>query len=88
MIPLYDVTTETGGLQVIPDTNTDEIQHYLQKHYPKAAESKSDWLKLRKKDSLQGMGTLVECKAGDMILWDSRTIHGGLIGTGIMDSNQ
>jgi ectoine hydroxylase-related dioxygenase (phytanoyl-CoA dioxygenase family) len=24
-------------------------------------------------------GTLVKCDAGDLILWDSRLIHGGLI---------
>lgn len=26
-----------------------------------------------------GTGKLVECKAGDLILFDSRTIHGGYI---------
>ena len=85
MIPLYDVTSETGGLQVIPDTNTDEIQKHLQLNYPNAMSHNDDWVRLSEGDSLQGKGTLVTCSAGDLILWDSRTIHGGLIGTGIMD---
>lgn len=28
-----------------------------------------------------GKGVLVECDAGDLILWDSRTVHGGKICT-------
>ena len=28
-------------------------------------------------------GTLVEAEPGDMIIWDSRTIHGGMVGTGV-----
>jgi ectoine hydroxylase-related dioxygenase (phytanoyl-CoA dioxygenase family) len=28
---------------------------------------------------LIGKGKLVECEAGDLILWDSRSIHGGKI---------
>jgi len=39
-------------------------------------------------DKLQGKGTLVTCNSGDLIIWDSRTIHGGLVGTGIMDPQQ
>ena len=26
-----------------------------------------------------GTGQLIECEAGDLILWDSRTVHGGKI---------
>ena len=26
-----------------------------------------------------GKGELVECDAGDLVLWDSRTVHGGKI---------
>jgi len=29
-----------------------------------------------------GERLLVEARAGDLILWDSRTVHGGLVGTG------
>lgn len=31
---------------------------------------------------LRAQGVLVEAKAGDLILWDSRLIHGGLVGPG------
>ena len=30
---------------------------------------------------LQGTGKLLLAKAGDLILWDSRTVHGGRVGT-------
>lgn len=39
----------------------------------------SDWVELSSKDPLIGTGKLVECDAGDLILWDSRTVHGGKI---------
>jgi hypothetical protein len=29
----------------------------------------------------ENIGKLIEAQPGDLILWDSRTIHGGLIGT-------
>ena len=31
---------------------------------------------------MQGHGKLVKASGGDLILWDSRTVHGGLVGTG------
>ena len=39
----------------------------------------SDWVVLKDNDPMQGKGQLVEAKAGDMILWDSRTVHGGTV---------
>jgi len=46
MVPLYDVTAETGGLEVIPDTNNDKIQSYLKQEYPKAVSYNDDWVRL------------------------------------------
>jgi len=31
---------------------------------------------------LEGKGQLIKAKPGDLILWDSRTIHGGTVGKG------
>ena len=33
-------------------------------------------------DPFKKRGTLIKASAGDMILWDSRTLHGGLVGNG------
>ena len=33
MIPLEDVTLETGGLEVVPGSNSRKAQKYLRKHY-------------------------------------------------------
>jgi len=82
MIPLLPVTTESGGLQVIPDTNNDEGQNYIKTNYPRAANGFSDWCEFKSNDKYIGTGILLEADPGDLILWDSRTFHGGLVGTG------
>jgi len=46
MVPLYDVTAETGGLEVIPDTNNEDMQSYLKQKYPNAAYYNDDWVRL------------------------------------------
>jgi len=79
MIPLLPVTEQTGGLQVIPDTNTDEMQEYLRETYP-GTKHGSDWCELRHNDKYIGKGTLLTAGPGDLILWDSRLIHGGHVG--------
>jgi len=78
MVPLYRVD-EVGGLMVVPNTNNDRTQQELVQRYPSTQSNSSDWLELRNTDPFIGEGVLVKCEAGDLILWDSRTIHGGLI---------
>lgn len=80
MVPFVDVTKEgPGGLQVVPSTNNDKTQSELVDRYPGVKHNRCDWLELRHNDKYIGTGKLVECKAGDLILFDSRTIHGGKI---------
>jgi ectoine hydroxylase-related dioxygenase (phytanoyl-CoA dioxygenase family) len=80
MVPLIDVHAGgAGGLQLVHDTNNDKTQEELCKRYPWVENSKSDWVELKGNDPYIGTGKLVECKAGDLILFDSRTIHGGKI---------
>jgi len=81
MIPLLHVTKETGGLQVVPDTHTDEIQDYLIQNYP-STKLGGDWCQLRIDDKYINRGKLLLADPGDVILWDSRLLHGGLVGTG------
>lgn len=81
MLILKDVMPEIGGLQIVPGTNSPEYQDRFAKDY----RSGSDWVPLRESDPLRvnNMGQLVLAKAGDFILWDSRTIHGGYVGPGL-----
>ena len=76
MVPLYDVD-EVGGLMVVPDTNNDDTQKELSDTYHPLYGG--DFLELPSSDPNIGKGVLIKCNAGDLILWDSRTIHGGLI---------
>lgn len=77
-MPLYKVD-EVGGLAVVPDTSDDHTQTVLETRYPMTTMTGSDWLELNKSDPFIGKGVLAKCDAGDLILWDSRAVHGGLI---------
>merc|ERR1712187_415728 len=50
--------------------------------YPNAKNGKKDWLELDDADPRMGTGQLVRAGPGDLILWDSRTVHGGYVGSG------
>lgn len=82
MMPFYEVNKYVGGLEVIPDTSNDKHQEDMIARYPRLAYSKHDFAPLNSKDPLQGKGQLVRANPGDLILWDSRTIHGGVVGEG------
>ena len=69
-----------GGLQVVPRTNNDETQKYLSEKYEHMIYG--DWLELPKEDKFIGTGKLLTVDPGCLILWDSRTIHGGYVGKG------
>merc|ERR1712156_407267 len=68
MVPLY------------PVTNNDETQEYLTEKYGHMIYE--DWLELPKDDKFIGTGKLLTVDPGCLILWDSRTIHGGYVGKG------
>ena len=81
MIPFLDVTQDIGGLKLVPKSHTDEVQDQIRKEY------------LIKRKTLPGKdfvkvddakydpdAIVVEAKAGDLILWDSRVIHGSRVG--------
>ena len=43
MLPLYDVNEETGGLEVVANTNTDQVQAELRANYPDQEQYTYDW---------------------------------------------
>ncbi len=79
MLPLFDVTPDVGGLAVVPDSHLDlENLKKRNDHWRLGG----DFCVLSKQDPQQGKAKLVECKAGDLILWDSRCLHVGMLGAG------
>merc|ERR1711972_669485 len=78
MVPLMAVTHNTGGLQVVPFSHTDDAKAKLKKENPRL-EGRGDWCPLHGHES---DAVLLLAEPGDLILWDSRTIHGGHVGTG------
>jgi len=79
MVPLYDVTPQIGGLAVVAKSHLEGAK--FKTDYPQWSKI-GDFCVLGKKDPLQKHPKIVFCEAGDLILWDSRTIHGGIVGTG------
>lgn len=77
MVPLYDVTPVTGGLAVIPGSHVDKSPAWC-----KQFAGQGDWCPLSWDDPMQGTERLVVAAAGDLILWDARTVHGGVVGPG------
>jgi len=73
LVTYYDATPETGGLCVVPKSH---LSHDSLCMRTRAAKCGMDYFEIDLDDSLmQNGGVLVEAKAGDLLLWDSRTIH-------------
>ena len=82
MMPLFDVTPEIGGLEVVPRTHTKESLEFFKERYKaRFGRFADNFIPLPRDDPRQDTGHLVLSHAGDLILWDSRTIHGGRVGS-------
>lgn len=82
MVALYDVTEDTGGLEVVPKSHLPEAQEILRQTLPDL-DGRGDFCMIRANNKkLVTERKLLLAEAGDIILWDSRTIHGGLVGKG------
>merc|ERR1712182_86412 len=88
MIPLFPVNSDIGGLQVIPKSHidgTDSKQELVRQIYAYHEHHNNDWIEFNKRDYAEfGTGQLVKADPGDLILWDSRLIHGGHVGSGLV----
>eukprot|EP00927_Polykrikos_kofoidii_P068739 TRINITY_DN64058_c0_g1_i1.p1 TRINITY_DN64058_c0_g1~~TRINITY_DN64058_c0_g1_i1.p1 ORF type:complete len:309 (+),score=46.29 TRINITY_DN64058_c0_g1_i1:67-993(+) len=81
MVPLIPVKPEVGGLQVVPYSHTAEAKEQLKLDHPHFEDYDQFCILPHRSRNAKG-AMLLEAEAGDLILWDSRTIHGGLAGRG------
>ena len=82
MLVLEDILQEVGGLQVVPQSHLPEAKARLMRKRP-VLKHAGDWCVLGDPSPSQPQPRLVMAKAGDLILWDSRTVHGGVVGAGL-----
>jgi len=82
MMPLYPVNANIGGTQVVPRSHTREGCDALKERHPQYKNA-GDWCVLGKRDPMQAEARLLLADPGDFILWDSRTVHGGLVGPAV-----
>lgn len=80
MVPLLPVTECSGGLQVVPDSHSDEAKKEFKRTH-KYLVDRGDWCRCDD-DDLREQAILLNAEPGDLILWDGRTVHGGLVGPG------
>mmetsp|Transcript_115108 Transcript_115108/g.358476 ORF Transcript_115108/g.358476 Transcript_115108/m.358476 type:complete len:332 (+) Transcript_115108:52-1047(+) len=85
MVPLLPVTGASGGLQVVPGSHLDAAKDEFRRKHPHMRAS-GDWCPCDEEE-LNQKAMLLRAAPGDLILWDARTVHGGLIGTGHCDVN-
>jgi len=86
MLPLLSVNKEVGGMEVVPRSHTDYVQDIVRKTHPHLIET-DDFCRVQGKHFTEA-AVLVEAEPGDLILWDSRLIHGGRTGLGPTQEDQ
>lgn len=70
LVSLFDQGPETGGLVVVPGSHREFAE------VCKLAQDTGDYISIPEKHPLlQQPRKLVSCRAGDLVLWDSRLIH-------------
>jgi hypothetical protein len=85
MVPLYAVTEEVGGLEVVPRSHLPAAKGPLIERCGEELRSLGDFCRLPPDYYAEREGegpVLVVAEPGDLILWDSRTVHGGKVGPG------
>lgn len=74
LVTYYDATAETGGLCVIPGSHRHHAEVCMR---APSARMNIDYVSIPRNDPVltSQQAILVCAKAGDLILWDSRTVH-------------
>ena len=80
MLPLFPVTPEIGGTVLVPGSH--KLQKELLKRNCTWSKQDGNYCTLGKEDPLQGKQVLIPLAPGDLLLWDSRLVHGGWVGPG------
>merc|ERR1712244_80900 len=72
IVSLYDQDKSTGSTVVVPGSH-----HWVQTIVTNLSKGGGDWVSIPKGklEQMSARKLLICCKAGDLILWDSRTIH-------------
>ena len=68
-VSLTDQNEKTGGLIVYPRT------HLRFTELSSITKNSSDFVRIPNNHSIMDQGKLIHCRAGDLVLWDSRTVH-------------
>ena len=83
MVPFLDVTKDIGGLILVPRSHTEEIQEEIRQENSERNFSR-DFVNISD-EKFRASAVVVEAQAGDLILWDSRVIHGSQAGPGMLE---
>ena len=72
------MTDESGGLRVVPGSH---VAEYTEKSFASSWSAETDHCELRESaNKLNADPVLVKCRSGDLILWDTLLVHGGVVG--------
>ena len=86
LVSLTDQSEKTGGLIVYPRT------HLRFTELSDVTKNSNDFVRVSDKHQIMNdgktLGKLVHCRAGDLILWDSRTVHCNSPATAVEELNK
>uniref|UniRef100_A0A0G4FG15 Phytanoyl-CoA dioxygenase n=1 Tax=Chromera velia CCMP2878 TaxID=1169474 RepID=A0A0G4FG15_9ALVE len=87
LVSLYDGTSSVGGLTVIPGSHKEFCAFGKRAQKEGRLMGKTDFVPVPHEDPIMSPGgRLVLCKAGDLLLWDSRTVHCNTPGESLSDT--
>lgn len=79
LVNLFDCDSESGGFVCSPKTHKLHRQYFTSRYDLSDKKFKGDWYAFtdeeKEKETFLKETLKVNCRAGDMILWDSRTFH-------------
>ena len=80
MLPLFPVTPSSGGTVLVPRSHLMAAE-LMERHPAWTERPRQDFCALHPSDPLQGEEVLVPLMPGDLLLWDSRLVHGAKVGS-------